>query len=245
MRVRAHRRSQAPIILIMGNVRRSGFVEKIAIVCCGCAAGSIPDDETVAVAQELGGTQTVVNPASSYTAEVTANGTGCPSGTWEPRISADGKVLRVRFRYYYAYVEKGQAFAIRDCNVVVTLKTPSGDSFAFSSLTSYGSAWMAPDVSAKATLRHAVRGGPAPAPAKEMKVFGDPARFVEYRVEETFAERERVWSPCGTSSTLTALTRLILLNNPDRTGWGYAGEIPDDAEIPPVELVIGIAQKHC
>ena len=81
----------------------------------------------------LGSTIEVPNPSGAYVAKITANGTGCPPGSWDANISEDGKAFTVTFNSYEAIVNPGQSFSIKDCTLGLDLKTPQGFSFAVTS----------------------------------------------------------------------------------------------------------------
>ena len=69
----------------------------------GCS-GAASDDIETSSAQALGQAIDVPNPSGAYFASVTANGTGCPAGTWDAAISPDGKAFTVTFASYEAIV---------------------------------------------------------------------------------------------------------------------------------------------
>src|SRR5689334_16950522 len=96
-----------------------------SIGAAGCAADGT--DETPAHASEaLGDGVNVPNPSGAYFANITANGTGCPAGTWQAAISPDGAAFTVTFSGYEATMKPGDAFVVKDCTLAINLKTPEG-----------------------------------------------------------------------------------------------------------------------
>src|SRR5262245_46597412 len=110
----------------------------VALVACvgatGCTAdNAAPSEEMSDTNEALGSTVNVPNPSGAYFASVTANGTGCSAGTWDAAISPDGKAFTVTFSSYEAILNPGSAFAIKDCNLAIDLRSPSGLSFSVGS----------------------------------------------------------------------------------------------------------------
>src|SRR4051812_11715661 len=86
----------------------------VAVVSALCAAGCASEEASAAdstetsgssaatetepavLAQVGSGTWTVSAP-NGVTAQITADGPGCPSGTWRPTLSADGSRISVSF----------------------------------------------------------------------------------------------------------------------------------------------------
>src|SRR5262245_56650539 len=120
------------------NIFRTLLVSLSALACVGavgCSADASSDDassdpQTEAITSAT--TVPVVNPSGVYFANITANGTGCPAGSWDAAISEDGKAFTVTFSQYETTVEPGQALSIKDCALGIDLQTPSGFSFAVS-----------------------------------------------------------------------------------------------------------------
>jgi hypothetical protein len=51
-----------------------------------------------------------------------------------------------------------------------------------------------------------------------------------------------VWSPCGVQRTLNAQTRLVLKNNPAKTGSGYLNTSSVDGEL---QMVFHLSWRRC
>jgi hypothetical protein len=213
----------------------------------GCAADNTTDtlaDEPMGEASsELGSTVNVPNPSGAYFASVTANGTGCPAGTWEAGISSDGKAMTVTFSQYEALVEPGQAFSIKDCTLSIDLRTPSGFSFSVSSFYYQGYAILdQPGMTAMQSAKYYFRGNPVPARELRSDMVGPYDN--SYLFQDTIGIVDLVWSPCGAQRTLQAQTRLKISNNAQKSGSGYLNTTSIDTEIKSV-FVFGLSWRTC
>jgi hypothetical protein len=221
------------------------FLSLAALVCVGasgCAAGTTPsDDEIGDSTQALGQTIDVPNPSGVYFAAVTANGTGCPAGSWDAAISDDGRAFTVTFSSYEAIVEPGKSFVIKDCQLGIDLKTPGGFSFAISAFHYSGYAILDSDgMSAKQTAKYYFMGNPTGSQenAREMTGPYDDS----FLFSDEVPSAQLVWSPCGTTRRLNAQTRLILRNNVSKTGSGYLNNTSADGEM---VFTFQLAWRHC
>jgi hypothetical protein len=216
-------------------------IAAVSAVACAVPGGSEPVSETE---QNLGRSIDVPNPSGAYYASVTANGTGCPAGTWEAAISPDGQAFTVTFSGYEAVVEPGQAFAVKDCNLAIDLRTPDGYSFSVSSFHYQGYATLDQDgMSASQSAKYYFRGNPVP--AKEIRTdLGGPYDDSYVFSDEEIPLEDMVWSPCGENRTLNALTRITVRNNDARSGHGYFNTSAVDGEVKTV-FRFGLAWQQC
>ena len=215
------KRASSLLVLVLGALASVG--------AAGCAADAEvePVDEANAA---LGNTIDVPNPSGAYFASVTANGSGCPAGTWGADISPDGKAFTVTFSQYEALVDPGQAMQIKDCSLAINLKTPEGYSFSVSSFHYQGYALLdQPGMSARQTAKYYFMGNPVPAVELRSDMRGPYDD--SYLFSDQIGIADQVWSPCGAQRTLNAQTRIVLQNNPQKTGSGYLNTSSIDTEI--------------
>jgi hypothetical protein len=210
-------------------------ISLVALVACiggtGCAADSTdtPDDVGGSTSEALGATINVPNPSGAYFASVTANGTGCPAGSWDAAISPDGAAFTVTFSQYETLVGPGKAFDIKDCTIAIDLRSPSGLSFTVSSFYYQGYALLdQPGMTASQTAKYYFMGNPVP--AKENRSTMSGPYDDSYLFQDTIGTADLVWSPCGASRRLNAQTRLVLQNNAQKSGNGYLNNTSVDAE---------------
>jgi hypothetical protein len=211
------------------------FASMTCLGASGCAndAAEPADDSSGALGVS------VPNPSGAYFANVTANGTGCPAGTWDSEISADGKQFIVRFHQYKAQLGPGQAFAVSDCTLEIDLRSPRGLSFAVEHFTYDGSALLdRPGMSAAVHAKYYFMGNPLPGRDLHTDLAG--AFHDDYSFEEDIRPADLVWSPCNTRRTLEAQTRLLLNNDAAKTGTGSLNATSTD-----MELRFDVAWRTC
>lgn len=196
------------------------LVTLVLLAAAGCAAD--PGGEGApgaSTGEALTGGIDVPNPSGEYFASLTANGTGCPAGSWEASISPDGQEFAVAFSAYEASISPGQAFAVSDCTLALDLKSPSGLSFAVTDFTFQGVLLLdSPGMSASQTTKYYFQGNPVP--AKESRYYPTGPYDGTYLFHDPVTVADLVWSPCGITRRLNAQSRLVVQNNPKKTGTG-------------------------
>jgi len=213
----------------------------LAAVAAGCASSPATDLDTQS--QDLGRAVDVPNPSGAYVARITANGSGCPAGTWNAAISEDGRAFTVSFSGYEAVLEPGQSFAVRDCQLSLDLRSPEGFSFSVSSFHYQGYALLdQPGMSARQTAKYYFQGNPVPATEQRTEMSGP--HDASYTFSDEIGFSDLVWSPCGASRTLQAQTRIVAQNNAEKTGAAYVNTTSVDGEIETV-LRFGLSWRRC
>jgi hypothetical protein len=67
-----------------------------------------------------------------------------------------------------------------------------------------------------------------------------------YVFSDNIGITDLVWSPCGAQRRLNASTRLVLRNNPKKTGSGYLNTTSVDGEVKTKAVFqFGLAWKQC
>lgn len=197
----------------------------------GCAADAPDPSEDEAVASStVSQTIEVVSPSGAYFASITANGSGCPAGTWEAAISPDGQAFTVTFSAYETTLSPGQATSIADCALGIDVHTPSGTSFSVGEFFYQGYALLdQTGMRATQSARYSFQGAPLVARQNRSELQGpyDNAYLFSDRV----SVNDLVWSPCGATRRLNAQTQLTLRNNAARTGSGYLNTTSVDGTI--------------
>ncbi|MEU6790795.1 DUF4360 domain-containing protein [Nonomuraea wenchangensis] len=158
--------------------------------------------------------------AGAYIESVSANGNGCPPGTWEAAISPDGKAFTVTFSAYETVVEPGDDASNKECTLSLNVHTPPGTSLSTVKFSYQGYALMdQAGMTATQSASYDFRGAPVPAQSDRSPIAGphdDP-----YLFSDRILLRDKVASKQGATRALTAETRLVLTNNPARTGSGF------------------------
>ena len=161
----------------------------------------------------------IEQPQGAYFANISANGTGCPDGSWDVAISEDGETFTLRFNAYEATVAPGQLTDVKDCRIDLQLGSPEGTSFSVASFAYQGFVFLEKDgMKAKQTANYffsrerenATITNELNGPKEETYTFTDDVQG-----------RRRAWSPCGKDEALRVNTRLIMNNDRDMSGEGY------------------------
>jgi hypothetical protein len=187
---------------------------------CAQASDEVPEDGKV-LAQASATTQVVnvPDPNGTYFAEVKANGTGCPSGTWLSSISPDGQTFTTTFSSYYAEVNASTKFAAKDCIITIRMHTPQGRSFSVQSLSYTGYAVLEPGVVGQQMANYYFQGLPAPVGDTNRTELRGPYD-APYLFQDDVQLASRVWSPCGVARDLIVMTRVLVQSaTPGRFGY--------------------------
>ena len=184
---------------------------------------------------------TVSDPANTYFADVTTNGTGCPPGTTSASIAPDGSTFTVVFSTYEASVDPGQFIGVKDCQLGIRLHTPQGFSFSIASFDYAGYVVLeTTGMSSTQSAAYYFQGDRLNSARGTTNTYGPYEGEVIYRDEVPLADL--VWSPCGAIRGLNVATRLVLRNNPRRNGFGYVNLLSTDGQ---VSLVFNLNWRRC
>src|SRR6185436_3537723 len=159
------------------------------------------DQNTDATESNLGTGINVPNPNGAYFASVTANGSGCPAGTWDAAISSDGQTFTLRFSQYETTIDPGQAIAIKDCQLQIKLHSPQGLSYSVSSFYYSGYAFLDQEgMTAAQTAKYYFQGNPVAASENRSDLVGPLDK--EYVFNDSIGTGDMVWSQCGVDRDL-------------------------------------------
>lgn len=170
------------------------------------------------------------HPTGAYFADVTAMGTGCPSGTWSAAIDPRGETFTIRFSAYEATVDPGQFMSVKDCQLAIKLNSPQGLSYSISRIHYSGYALLEKSgMSAKINAGYYFMGDPVDS-AKANKEIRGPYDG-EFLFSDLIGVSDLVWSRCGTKRDLQVPTRMVVTNNRQKAGFGYANVAAVDGEL--------------
>jgi hypothetical protein len=216
----------------------------LGATACGASDDTDPTDPTdeassspapAPLAQQSGGP----DPSGTYFAEVTANGTGCPQGTWNTRISRDGLVFTTTFSAYEARVNPGDSIAVRDCQLDIRLHTPSGQSYSVQSFAYTGYAHLEQGVTARQLATYYFQGQPVQTPSGRTELVGP--HDADFLFKDDVPITDAVWSPCGLERDLMINTRILLQNgSPQRSGYMNLSAVDGSSA-----LVVKLASRPC
>ena len=204
--------------------------------------GGDGEDHEAAQIEGVSQTVNVPDPNGTYFAEVKANGTGCPPGTWTTSISSDGQVFTTTFSGYVAEVNPSVALNVKDCQLAIKLHTPEGRSFSVQTFSYSGYALLQPGVIGRQMASYYFQGRPVPAPDSNRVELVGPYDS-QYVFTDEVPIDDRVWSECGVERDLNISTRLLLQNGDPRRA-GYMNMSALDGTVSG-KLVLKIASRVC
>jgi len=213
----------------------------VSIGAAGCSTETGDIDSSVDSTEALSTPIDVPNPNGSYFASVTANGSGCPAGTWDAAISEDGQTFTLRFSQYETTIDPGQAISIKDCQLAIKLHSPNGLSYAVSSFYYSGYAFLDSNgMAAAQTAKYYFQGNPIASNENRSDMRGPIDK--EYVFQDNVGTVDLTWSKCGVNRDLNVATRVQLRNNPRKTGSGYISNTTVDGS---VELKFKLSWRSC
>jgi hypothetical protein len=155
--------------------------------------------------------------------EVSANGTGCPAGTWTAQVAEDGHGFLVRFSAFEASIAPGKVLDVSDCQLAIKIDAPEGISYSVSKLNFAASELLDQEgMTARQTVKHYFQGDPVTGVEHTREIAG-PTSPEPYSLQDSIGEDDAVWSPCGAARDLNVSLRLMVRNNPAKTGTGKLG----------------------
>lgn len=137
---------------------------------------------------------------------VSANGTGCPAGSWSAVAEANG-AIQVRFdRYTMAAGGDGPSAAVQSCELTLQVETEEDVSFALGALSYEGQAVLSPSASAELTFDSYFQGDPT-VHAGDTRGISGPQNG-DYLFTYGLAATQTVWSTCGRPRDLNVMLHL-------------------------------------
>ncbi|MET0342353.1 MAG: DUF4360 domain-containing protein [Polyangiales bacterium] len=184
----------------------------------------------------------VPNPEGSYFADVFANGSGCPQGSWNVSISPDGQVFTATFSKYEVDIapETADPLVQRDCTLSVQLHSPQGLSYAITSFLYSGYAFLEEGVTGRLSARYWFQGNPIPPTTSNRTDLVGPYDQ-SFLFKDDVETKDQVFSACGTTRDLNVNTRLQIVNSsPKRSGYANVAAIDGRTE-----LKFGLSWRKC
>lgn len=204
----------------------------VSVFSTGCVEASANESEdgpTGETSSELRGRRRVPQPQGVYFADVNANGTGCPAGTWDVAISEDGETFTLRFSSYEAQVSPGVDRDVKDCAIDINLGSTEGLSYSVASFYYQGYVLLdQPGMKARQTANYSFRGN-RENNADRNEVSGPVDQ--SYVFADDVGPFRRAWSSCRKADTLRVATRLVMKNNREKTGTGYVNSATVDGSL--------------
>jgi hypothetical protein len=220
----------------------STTVLQVAIAMClgTTACSSAASDEHLWAEGRVGvaGQALTSAPSEGYFADVTAEGSGCPQGSWSTEISPDGEVVTIVFSAYELDLTPGTERITKDCDLAITVAPQRGRSYSLSSMSYSGYRFLERGVSARMAIDYAFDESSVRSTTHELSGPLDE----EYLVVDEFEPADGVLSRCGAESTLHVRTELDLENDECHEGSGYINVSALDGS---AELVLDLESHTC
>jgi hypothetical protein len=168
-----------------------------------------------------------VTEAAPRITRVRAHGSGCPSdGSYAATVAPDGQSVSVELLAYEVSVGPGKAMAIQDCTFSIHVEAGPGHAYAIGALDSVGHASVeGAGVRGEETLKTSIQGNPTPSESRSKEFLSGPPGAdagASYSAAYVFPADGAVWAPCGGGRDLAVQSRIVLRNNPEKSGQGRA-----------------------
>jgi hypothetical protein len=161
-------------------------------------------------------------PANASIASVTANGTGCPEGTWTTEVTDNGLNAIVTFTAYAAAVDAADPIASSNCQFAIGLANTDQVSYAIESILFEGEAKIVPGVTAQLVAMPYPQGFPERGVSSssdfDSSFDGTFSSVIVFGVPP-FDMVE--WSECGPAHDLNLATRIALQSQSDAAGTSF------------------------
>lgn len=139
-----------------------------------------------------------------YITKVTANGTGCPAGSW--KVDAAGNLTFTKYEVEASPKQPGPQATV-NCQLAVSLEGHEDLSFAVASFTYGGYAFLEQGTSLNANARYYWQGNPVAGTEENRLTLSGPMDS-DFLLRDEVAVADRVWSLCGVTRDLNINTRI-------------------------------------
>ena len=191
----------------------------------GCADEQADQDGEATSDEELQELASVQAPSGVRFASVTANGTGCPRGSWRAVVSPNGETISLRFSSFEGEVGQRRPVVVKDCTLGIRLNSNDSVQYALVQAKATGYASLREGTSAVVTTKAYWQGNPADSIDAELALRGQYKD--EFSLGEPIPERARSWSPCGVQRNLNIATRSRLAGTDGSGGYLEVSKLAD------------------
>jgi hypothetical protein len=191
-----------------GAARAGAGAIRIAVRSCGKTSGGTGTGTTSSSAAD----------AKLAITSVSANGTGCPTGTWSTAPTA-ANTIDVRLNSVATAATPSKTIDVKDCQLALKVGNAAGLSYSVKSVTYSGRASLLDKAQAQLTANYYFQGDPSMS-SRGVRSFTAPLSG-DYTFQHDVAEADAVWSPCGLERELNVAMRARLLNGASTTSSSF------------------------
>jgi hypothetical protein len=202
--------------MLSSRIDRRSIVLPLFLCLAGCAASSDEEPENASAAL---GAFPIHPPQGVYFADVRANGSGCPAGSWDAAIADDGETFTLTFSQYEAQVSSGKLTDGKNCAIDIQLRSPRPLSYSIATFYYQGYVFLEkPGMLAQHRASYGFDGDPIT--NADSNAFLGP-RDKSYIFASNVPIDQRAWSPCTRSDVLHVRTAINVRNDNFASGSGY------------------------
>lgn len=215
-----------------------------AFAATGCAEESDLSAEELEVSEtaEVASTEQALQaPTQQKFAKVVANGSGCPLGSTETRISDDGLVFTTTFSSYEINLSPNKTLDSRFCQLAIEVISPPGISYAVSTFSYQGYATLESGAAARLTTSYYFSGIPV-LPSGTPKSLTGPFDNTYQFTENITTFDTNAWSPCGAKRDLNIRTTVSVTNNSRKGGYINLAALDGSTK---GKIVVKFATRKC
>jgi hypothetical protein len=218
---------------------------QIAALTCAIATAACVDEDAGAEAHVVPLAQVVAQPVTAVRfAAVTAEGVGCPPGSWSYSENAQNNTLSFNFHDFSVIIDPTMTSASSACTLVIKVDVPENTSFSLARVRYQAQAQLTGGMFAyKSSVYSFDENTVDPAIVYRNQVKGPALEVVT--LDDLFDTNKGtfVWSGCAEDSTLRIKTTLSVQNaRPPQDGLFQLGYL--DATIAP-SLQVTLYTRPC
>jgi len=151
---------------------------------------------------------------------VTANGSGCPSGSVTANFNPDRTILSLLFQKYEATIGSGakdRRDARKQCTVILNMHYPEGFQYSVGTFITRGYADIDAGITGEVVSNYYFAGY---AEDVQSKVTVQGPNHGGYTKSDKMDIKSLIWSPCGRDQSATIKTEVRLISNTNNQNAG-------------------------
>ena len=166
------------------------------------------------------GTPDAAAKLPTYVTGVTANGTGCPAGSW--KVDGEGNITFDEYEVSLAAGANGTQQTLH-CQLAIQLAHQANASYAVESFGFSPYVFLEPGTSFTASARYYWQGNPVAANDTLRSLQGPYDN--DAVLSDDVSLQDRVWSPCGVSRDLNVSTMIHVAQTQARAAYAQVSTI--------------------